>query len=457
MMHNDNDSFSMIRPNFHDESAASVHNVSSFTPIKLDDASKGITADDYVSTKKKAAIGETFAPVKYGFDDSGDFNDRILGDWSSDSSILKVMNETSGEKNSELLSKLRRLRQEIDTKYNHKLQLKPKVAPQLILKNSPHRINLSSNTLRSHPEIKQAINEGTVNPVMTASVLFSKQKTVYSPRYQKSTSPKRYREYVKDIDDSEASREDNANKQNQMLPFYKRVFVDPQIPFVISLYLQLLVNLLLISVVLYFISIFLLTIRTDINNKIETQLIEITQEIALCAREYERNHCSPEKRVPALELSCMTWEKCMSRDPKVVGRAKIGAETFAEIINGFIKPISWKSIIFFTVGIVGSLILNNAIFDSYRHTNSMANGKDSQQYDVTQSPQKSPQKLLTDGSPPLMSSSFLTDEGNENTYGTPFKKSMLFNTSFLGSSPLRLTPKLSPSLRALRRKRDRFK
>jgi len=35
----------------------------------------------------------------------------------------------------------------------------------------------------------------------------------------------------------------------------------------------------------------------------------------------------------------------MNRDPTVVGRARVSAETFAEIINSFIEPISYKTMV----------------------------------------------------------------------------------------------------------------
>lgn len=35
----------------------------------------------------------------------------------------------------------------------------------------------------------------------------------------------------------------------------------------------------------------------------------------------------------------------MNRDPTVVGRARVSAETFAEIVNSFIEPISYKTMV----------------------------------------------------------------------------------------------------------------
>lgn len=35
----------------------------------------------------------------------------------------------------------------------------------------------------------------------------------------------------------------------------------------------------------------------------------------------------------------------MNRDPTKVGRAKVGAELIAEVVNGFVEPISWKTLV----------------------------------------------------------------------------------------------------------------
>lgn len=35
----------------------------------------------------------------------------------------------------------------------------------------------------------------------------------------------------------------------------------------------------------------------------------------------------------------------MNRDPTVVGRINIIAETFAGVINSFVEPISWKTMV----------------------------------------------------------------------------------------------------------------
>lgn len=54
----------------------------------------------------------------------------------------------------------------------------------------------------------------------------------------------------------------------------------------------------------------------------------------------------------------------MNRDPKVVGRARVGAETFADIINSFVDSISLRTMLFSTVALaLLATITNSALFN----------------------------------------------------------------------------------------------
>lgn len=66
--------------------------------------------------------------------------------------------------------------------------------------------------------------------------------------------------------------------------------------------------------------------------------------------------------MPAIEDMCNAWASCMNRDVVVAQyvslfdfilvlvtnmclRAKVSAETIAEIINSFVEPISYKTLV----------------------------------------------------------------------------------------------------------------
>lgn len=143
----------------------------------------------------------------------------------------------------------------------------------------------------------------------------------------------------------------------------KRFFLlDPMAPGILSAYLQTIFNLGLLSIFIYFFYLIVSTVRYDIDQKVEEYSTDILAEMSKCSHEYVRNNCMPGKRVPALETMCNNWERCMNQDPAVVGRAKVSAETFAEILNGFIEPISLKSMAFLVVLSVGAFFVNNFAF-----------------------------------------------------------------------------------------------
>ncbi|KAL8715015.1 MAG: hypothetical protein Q9220_000972 [cf. Caloplaca sp. 1 TL-2023] len=128
--------------------------------------------------------------------------------------------------------------------------------------------------------------------------------------------------------------------------FFSYLETHPNLPHILSYYAQFLLNFFLVSVVIYMIYAFWSTIRSDVNEKSKEAASEILVEMAACARDYRDNKCDiPQSRVPAMESICNSWEKCMQRDPTMVGRAKVSAHTFAEIINNFFQPISAKAMV----------------------------------------------------------------------------------------------------------------
>lgn len=117
------------------------------------------------------------------------------------------------------------------------------------------------------------------------------------------------------------------------------------LPLIVSHYLQLFFNLSLLLLALYAVFCFYLTIRADVDVKVEEYSSEILMEISQCSRDYIENRCAPGMRVPAMEKVCSAWERCMNRDPTMVGRARVSAETFAGIVDGFVEGISYKTMV----------------------------------------------------------------------------------------------------------------
>lgn len=133
-------------------------------------------------------------------------------------------------------------------------------------------------------------------------------------------------------------------------------------PFVLMGYLQLAFNLAVVSALLYLAISFYLTIRRDVELKVSERISALLSEIAVCRKQYAANRCDPHLRVPAIEAACVQWEACMQRNPTLVSRAKLSAETFAEIIEGFVEPISYKTMVFVVTAVGGAVFVSNLAF-----------------------------------------------------------------------------------------------
>ncbi|KJE93239.1 hypothetical protein, variant [Capsaspora owczarzaki ATCC 30864] len=133
-------------------------------------------------------------------------------------------------------------------------------------------------------------------------------------------------------------------------------------PYILMGYVQLAFNTAIIIIMLYFAYQVVSTIQHDIDIKVDDYAQAITKEIELCSKHFLENKCAPHTRIPAIERSCIEWEKCIQRDPATMGRAKITAEIFAEIVNSFIEPISYKTMAFFVAFFFGFTIVGNYAF-----------------------------------------------------------------------------------------------
>ncbi|KAI8332830.1 Di-sulfide bridge nucleocytoplasmic transport domain-containing protein [Chlamydoabsidia padenii] len=131
-------------------------------------------------------------------------------------------------------------------------------------------------------------------------------------------------------------------------------------------YIQLICNIIILSTVGYILIQLIWTLQQDFQIKADEYTNALIQEIQSCAHQYKINMCHPETRVPALEKKCEAWLSCSNRGPSQVTKAKVSAETIAEIFNSFFDALSYKTMIFFTFMTVGYLIVSTFTFRFFK-------------------------------------------------------------------------------------------
>jgi hypothetical protein len=136
------------------------------------------------------------------------------------------------------------------------------------------------------------------------------------------------------------------SKQNWLSGFLNGIESRPNLPNILSYYAQLGVNFFIAALTVYGVYSFWVTVRSDVDKASEEAMASVLSEMAACAREFTNNGCHKKDVLPpALVPVCENWDTCMKRDPASVGRAKISAHTFAQILNSFIEPISVKAMV----------------------------------------------------------------------------------------------------------------
>ena len=139
------------------------------------------------------------------------------------------------------------------------------------------------------------------------------------------------------------------------------------VPHMMSGYVQLLFNIAIPTVFLYWVYSFGCTIQSDVEKKVQLFSEEVMEQIAKCSRDYRENRCDPSTRVPALISACQAWEECMGRDPHLVAkRSGISAEIFGQTLNSFFNVLSWKSIASIVLLVVGVCVVFNLSFSMSR-------------------------------------------------------------------------------------------
>ncbi|KAJ7226104.1 Di-sulfide bridge nucleocytoplasmic transport domain-containing protein [Mycena pura] len=160
------------------------------------------------------------------------------------------------------------------------------------------------------------------------------------------------------------SRPRSANHNHYTLNMAAPAPPPSHVPYVLLGYLQFFFNLSLVLLFLYLVVQFIWTVQRDVQERISEYSMDIIQDIAQCARHFQNNRC--DEPLPAMAAQCAQWAQCMGRDPAIVGRARVGAELIAEVVNGFVEPISWKTLGFTLTSLAFLTLFINTLLSLYR-------------------------------------------------------------------------------------------
>ena len=172
----------------------------------------------------------------------------------------------------------------------------------------------------------------------------SDDEDLHGPLTQKTTN-----HYTLNMAGPQAPHSDLPFRLLGYVPFLKETRTsDPYSPDYMPSFVQVGFNAALAVLAIYVLVVLFLTVQRDVEYRVSEYSMDIVQDIAQCSLLYKTNLCA-QGSVPAMAAQCAAWETCMNRDPTKVGRTKVTMEVIGEVVNSFVEPISWKTLVSFPV------------------------------------------------------------------------------------------------------------
>lgn len=134
----------------------------------------------------------------------------------------------------------------------------------------------------------------------------------------------------------------------------------PNLPTIISYWVQLLWNIVIMGLAITAVLSFVWSIKTDIDHAADKKQSEILSEILECRERYTKNRCGGDDRPPALHEACTNWERCIDQDPMRVARATVSVQTISTILSAFVESVSLKAFVRFPFYVPAKLNIANA-------------------------------------------------------------------------------------------------
>jgi hypothetical protein len=154
-------------------------------------------------------------------------------------------------------------------------------------------------------------------------------------------------------DDSDSDWEEGANPvgakktrkgKGWLGGFLSAVSDHPSAPAILSKWLQLGVNLVLMGLVVVGMLAIFLQVRSDLANANEMARAELVSKMAVCSDNYLKNGCAPKsRRAPALEGACNEWEACMNQDPSAIMQVQVTVRNIGAVLNEFTDSVTFKT------------------------------------------------------------------------------------------------------------------
>ncbi|KAI5969664.1 hypothetical protein CANMA_001327 [Candida margitis] len=136
---------------------------------------------------------------------------------------------------------------------------------------------------------------------------------------------------------------------NLPAPWRQDIHPIEKVPYIISSYLQLFINVIISLYFVYLVYYIITSIKSDVNHKIQAQKRAIQAQIDSCRTLFYESKCDdPEfNTLPILRKKCEALSRGMNQDPNSIGNlSMINAQIIGLILNSLVEPLGFKFFVF---------------------------------------------------------------------------------------------------------------
>ncbi|KAF9352266.1 hypothetical protein BGX26_009899 [Mortierella sp. AD094] len=193
----------------------------------------------------------------------------------------------------------------------------------------------------------------------------------HKPRSSGQDRQRALQQSFKDQRNNSLRREVSQSRPQTHSPSSGRVWSENvDLPFILSGYVQVAMNTAFVGILIYIIANFITTIQSDVSMRMERMLQLENKRIENCEKDYLGSCNGPRVALQFVPM-CEDLRACMEQPHPRIARATVAAETFAHIVNSFVNTMSYKTMGFVMVIVLGGLYISNQAISSYRSNHVM--------------------------------------------------------------------------------------
>ncbi|KAF9973135.1 hypothetical protein BGZ73_003649 [Actinomortierella ambigua] len=137
------------------------------------------------------------------------------------------------------------------------------------------------------------------------------------------------------------------------------------LPFILSAYAQLLLNMILVACLFAIGYNAYATIQEEVSTELSKAELQRGKKYDECRRAYDTT-CRGETLLEGTMMYCKGLQQCIEENTHIVGKAVLSARTYATIANAFVHTLTWKTMMFLLLLVLGGLFVSNYALNSYR-------------------------------------------------------------------------------------------